>query len=368
MALPLPLPLVRSAHVITSATATGPCQLRRNILAGIHAAVGPLTVAGRVEQVDGFEPEDVQRLLTAQQQQPIVDVEPSHVADPSMRALLRSLHLRQISNALKHVLALRKIAAAGAESGAAPRFALVLEDDAAFGDTMPEALARAARDAPADADIVFLGLPSGRAAAPGFASPALFDDPLAVFGSHALPACESYLVTPAGAARIAAGFMPIRFATPTQLTYLARGGLFRAYVAVPNAFVDSSKLGVVVSSVETNNQLLWNQPYCRADALVRGNAPPADVPCEPPLPPGTEPTYQAVYDALWEQQPFKTHPDVLVLHAEHLARTGRVDEALDAFARALQAFEAGGCVVNSTSAFLARYMALHGRRQEADVV
>jgi hypothetical protein len=334
--------LVLAAYVVTSAVATGADPQRKKLLAAIHGGVAPLSATGRVEQIDNFEPDDVQRLLAVPQQQPLVDVDASHVDDEGMRPAVRNLHVRQISNSLKHVLALRK---AGALDAAGGGFALVLEDDAAFGDTAHEAIARAVRDAPPDADLIFLGLPSARTPGAGMASPALFDNPLDVFRNHVFPCCESYLVKPAAAARIAAAYMPIRFPTACQLTYLARRRVFQPYAVVPNAFVDASKLGLTPSSLDANNQLLWNQAYCRCDVLVRQ--------------PGYDPL---AYEELWQQQPFKDHPDVLALHAQHLEATGKLDDAQAACARALELYERHGCLLVG-SEFLKRYMALFGRKQ-----
>lgn len=334
--------LVGAAYVVKSETVD---PQRKELLSLIHRHVAPLSATGRVEEIECFEPDDVARLLTVQQQQPIVDVNPANMEDEAMRHAMKSLHVRQLSNSLKHVLALRK---AGALLGGSQRFALILEDDAAFGNTMVEAVTRAVRDAPADADLVFLGQPSSRQCEPGVQSPALFDEPLEVFKNHVFPCCESYLVTPEAAARIAAAYMPIRFPTACQLTYLARKGVFRPYAVVPNAFVDASKLGVTTSMLEANNQLLWNQTYCRADLMLSA--------------PGSYDPKQ--YDELWRQQPFKDHPDALVMHARHLERRGDFKGAMDAYARALEGFEKDGCIVNSTSQWLKSYMALFARAQD----
>jgi hypothetical protein len=353
-----PVPPLLAAHLVTSPEVSG---RRQPLIAALHHAVAPLTMTGRLEPVLGFEQDAVKAALSAPQQTPpLVDLDATHMDDVSMRPLVHSLHVRQISNTFKHAEALRLIAAlpVPAQQGPGvpphPRFGLVLEDDAVFSATMVQALTRAARDAPADADLVFLGLPSTRTIPPE-EDRSEFDDPLSLYANHVIPACESYLVTPAAAGRIAALLFPLRLNTTGQLTYILRkGAAAKAYVAVPNAFVDGSKIGIVTSSVDGNNQLLWNQAYCRMDAILR------QVPKDGAY---TE-AMQAQFEAVWEnEQQFKEHPDVLVLRADHLARSGRRREAEDTYERALGLYDRDACVVNNGSEFLKRYMAIFGEEE-----
>ena len=334
--------ILLGAHVIVSRETA---DMRRHVLTLLDQGVAPMTLDGRLERVEGDDPDDVKAKLAGAPSGMLVDLEAKNVQDEHMRPLLRGLHLRQVSNALKHLAALRRVAAAATKPGG-PRFAMVVEDDALFGDQMSDAVFRATRDAPADADVVFLGLPSTRRP-PTLDEPAAFDDPLQLFASHVLPACDSYLVTPAGAAKLAARFLPIRFATSAQLTMLMRAGAFKAYVAVPNAFVDGSKVGVVTSSLNPNNQLLWNNPYCRAEAIVRKR------------PYG--PAEQAQFEAAWGEQMFKEHPDATVLRADHLLASERYQEAAAAYKQALEMYDRMGCVVNNASDWLRRYMGVYGK-------
>lgn len=340
---------VATAHVIVSTEVAGS---RAPLLAQMEGAIPKLAATGRLDRVTEFEPTQVRLLLQApaQAQTPIVDIDVKKLEDEKLRPLMRSMHLRGLSNGMKHLDALRRISQQ--EDDGLLRFSLVVEDDVLFGEGMPAAVAAAAASAPEDADIVFLGLPSSRPSMPT-GGQAVFDDPLEVFKDHLLPSCDSYLVTVAGARKLVAAFLPCRFPAAGQLTYLFRKGVAKAYLAVPNAFVDGSKVGIVTSSIETNNRLLWNQGYCQMDALVRGQ-PSQEYTAEA----------QATFEALWESQPFKEHPDMIVLHADHHLRSGRVAEAKDAFAKALALYERDGCITNQGSDWLTRYMNLHGLLQQ----
>lgn len=319
---------------------------RTRLVEQIDAKVAPLAMSGRVERVIADDPAEVKVKLESPTATTIVDLEAKNLSDEQMRPLVANMHLRQVSNALKHLAALRAVSALAAVEGTdVPRFSLVLEDDALFGDQMTDVIAGVAAGAPSDADVVFLGLPSTRQAPPR-GSPPVFDDPLQLFKDHVVPACESYMVTPAGAAKIVAGFLPIRFCANAQLTYLLRSGAAKAYVSVPNAFVDGSKVGVVTSSLNPNNQLAWNQAYAQLDALIRRT-------------PGSyAETQRAQFDAFWSQNAFKEHPDSLVLLGDHHRKLGEVAASEAAYDRALAAYDRDGCIVNNNSDFLRRWMSL----------
>ena len=337
---------LRAAHLLVSAETR---SQRQQLVSSLETALAPLTLTGCVERVGLHDPSE---LIASGQLGSLIDTNASNLDDEQMRPLVRSLHVRQLSNALKHLEALKRVAAlppVGAE-----RFALVVEDDAVFGDSMVDALRHAAADAPSDAGLVFVGLPSTRLPEPG-STKSLFDDPLTLFPGNVLPACESYLVTHEAAKRLIDAFLPVRMPTNSQLAYLLRRELrlaasssFKAYVAVPNAFADGSKVGVATSSIEVNNQLVWNQVYCLVSELLRsGRVDKAQL--------------KKDFDELWQKQPFKDHPDCIVQLADQLNSIGRYGEAQDAYERALGVYTTQNCVVNTNSDFMRRYMATYGK-------
>lgn len=342
-------PPLASAHIITSDATR---KKRDALIGALEGSLGK--IASKVSMVyddttHALEAETIPGLLaTWQGSTPIAELDPKKVPDASMMQLSTPLHVRSISNAMKHREALLAIAK-GYESSSGQRFALVVEDDAVFSEEqMMDAVQRATRSAPEDADVIFLGLPSKRPPLPSSGSKegnAEFDDVIDLVTTQVLPACDSYLVACSAADRIASGFLPIRFSTNVQWTFLIRSGVVRkAYIAVPNAFVDGSKLGVFASSIQTNNQLIWNQGYCRMMSLVHG-----------PDPEG--------FEELWNQQTamLQNHPDAQVLLGDYYARVGKAEDAKEAYGRALAAYETEGCLVNNTSEFMKRYMSIYGK-------
>jgi hypothetical protein len=326
-----------SVHMIHSPRLAA---LRKESMRLISERLAPLSAAGKVDVVSANEPESI-----VSQVSKLADVNASHVEDAGFRAHIRNMHIRQLSNALKHRAALETAleAMSGSGPGSRFRFSLIVEDDALFSDNVARLIKQTVRDAPPDSDIVFLGLPSKNAPTDGVST---FDDAIETF--ELLPACDAYLVSLEGARKLLADFLPVRFCTNVHLTYLARKNGIRSYVAVPNVFVDGSKLGVFTSSLDPNNRLIWNRDFCRLEALVRAK----------------EPVPDGEFEAAWASQPFKEHPNVVALRAEHLARAGKHRDAEELFATALDAFDRGEGIVSNASDFLRRYISLYAHLQQ----
>lgn len=330
-----PTPIVNSAYVLVSKEVAAS---RKQLLEVIDQNISKIVETGKVERIDAMEPDQVRVLLGEIKN--LVDVDPKNLPEENMRPMVRPLHIRQVSNGLKHQEALKRIASGPKGS---QRFSLVLEDDVLFGEGMAATLSVVAASAPQDADMIFLGLPSTRQQAPSTGA-AAFDDPMEIFKNHVLPACDSYLITQAGAAKLAEGFTPLRFSAAGQLTYLLRKGFVKSYISIPNTFVDGSKVGVVTSSLETNNLLLWNNAFCQMDAIVRRT--PGEYTEE----------MKTKFQGQWDANPFKNNPDVLVLHADHMARSGKVKESQESYAKALEIYEQDGSIINQSSEWIRRYM------------
>lgn len=344
--------LVRSVHVLHSPEAA-PAK-RAEQMALLEARLLPLTGEG-VTRVLAHEPSEM-----ATRASELADLGTEHAGNPTtgarpwphpacdaaleaFRGMVRQISVRQLSNAMKHRDAMVGIAAEKGDAG--PRFALVVEDDALCNDTLTTALSAATHYAPADADLVFLGLPSPLR--PPNVGGAVFDVTLERFS--ALPAVESYLVTPAAAERLAAAFLPVRFATHLHLTYLVRLLGLRVYHAVPNVFVDGSKVGALTSTLDSNNRLLWCQGYCQAEALVREKGAALSMEELGPL-------LAAVPDP--------NHPDVHALRAAAWVAKGRPREAQASFSQAYEGYERDRCPMDISSLFLKAYMAVHRDLQD----
>lgn len=283
----------------------------------------------------------------------LVDFNADAIKDqPDLAPEVRTMHVNQLSCALKHAAALSRVASSAASKGG---YHVVLEDDCLFTDGLCEQLQRALQRVPTDYDIVFLGLPTPNAIADDLKAP---DAPAVVFDELAktfptLPSCEAYLVNPYAAMRMASAFAPIRLPANLQLTLALRRGSLKAYLAAPNLFVDGSKLGVYVSQQEPNNRLAWNEQFVKLEALVNG-----------PLP-STPEALQAAQEFVDKLQ-FRTHPDILRLLGRLQVRLQNYKEAEVIFSQVFSILSGEKCVMNQQSQFLRDYMSLH-KHLQADI-
>lgn len=327
---------IRAAYILHSPTLANRSQHVKHL----ESMLG--SVCCTVNRVTENEASEVLPLVSS-----LVDLDPSKVDDASMRPFVKNMQIRQLSNAMKHARALQLIANDAVDDVAASQaFRIVLEDDSMFGDQASQILRDVCSNAPDDADLIFLSLPSPRQRpAQGIA----FDNVFNVF--NILPACDAYLIRPKAAKRLRAAFMPVRMATTPHLTHLIKTLGIYSYISVPNAFVDGSKLGAFACSVDANSKLLWNQHYCKMDVLLKSSA-------------DYNAAVQSQFDQLLNEQHFGTHPDVLALVAKHHERSGRFKEAQEAYARAIAAYDSNGCIINNTSEVFRNYLALFGRLQD----
>lgn len=333
-----------AAYVLHSPSVTSNRAAHANALA---ARVRPLVApGGPVEKVTYGEPRDIAHDVGR-----LADLDPTHMPDPAWRPHMRNMHVRQLSCALKHLEALRSVAALEEKDG----YALILEDDCLCGDEMEDAIRAVIDAAPSDTGVIMLGLPSPAGTRASPKSP-IFIDADNVLKGAPLPACDSYLVRPAAASALAAAWLPVRLPANLQLARLAGGqstatasAAGRLVVCAPNVFVDGSKLGAFVCSVDATSKLVWNQLFCQCELLLAGER--------------YGPGEAAEYERLAAQQPFLGHPDVLAQRATHLERLGRHAEAEAAYNKALNTYDGVGALITGASAVLRGCMRVHRHLQ-----
>ncbi len=166
--------------------------------------------------------------------------------------LRTNMHLYQLSCAMNHVEALRRVAEMR-EDGVG----VILEDDVEFDpSTCHERLADVVREVRGKEELCFLGLP----AAGDEAGRRDFWEVFRMFP----PSVESYVVTPKAARAILKHALPIRYAFHVHLGYTlqkCRDGPLAVTIACPGLFVDGSKAGSCLSSVLPNNPLVYSGDY-----------------------------------------------------------------------------------------------------------
>lgn len=244
-------------------------------------------------------------------------------------AFLRPLKLAQVTNIVKHMHALQ-----AAANGQDADITLVLEDDVAFKDTVVEDLATAISNF--KGGLTFLGTP------PMMQPAALGVQPFSQVYKVA-PCCDSYLVDRATATRLLKEMVPIRFPTNIQLSYAIACSGIEATIAVPNVFVDGSKLGLYLSSVDANSKMVFNEAFVRAAQSLDS------LDFDPSIFESIEP---------------KWHPELLHLRAQHETKKANYEGARALYEQAVSLYDAHGGIIDNSSELLRNFMRLFRHLQQ----
>ena len=303
--------------------------------------------------IESHDPVDID--LTSIQQ--YVDLKPTGIA--AFDQLIKGLHIRQFSNALKHVDAWTHIADEKTRAHISAHdnvMYLVLEDDVVFADSVDEKLHAILdkmylKDKSTPWDINFLGFPQ-----------IVKDEEEAKQLQHEnvrvapveslfrlLPEVSSYLVKDSIVAkRVKEAFFPCRFPTHIQISflwYILKD--LKLTMTTPNIFVDGTKFGVYLSSIEANNKLFLNNDYNQIHSLVSK---------------GGE-NVQEIRDKM-EKIKFNNHPDFQTLNAIFEMKNGNYEKAKELFAYCHKMYVENNCVLNSESTFLIDYARVFRHFQE----
>lgn len=333
--------------------------------------------------IDTFEPSDLIEISKKNLLQSFVDVTPSspeHLAmmpidelqpngrpgpplHPAFHALHNStnmLYAKQASNALKHFAAIKMIHESDDDD---TLYHLVLEDDVIYSNTFDKELDAVISSAPFDWEMMFLGLPITRSASSNTNTPStrerdngesvLSFEKLEDFYKQSkvssLMACDSYLLRPVGAQKLASNYLPVRFPAHIHMSWRIGGYVngissppyIRCYNAFPNVFLDGSKVGVFSSTLTRNNRLLWNKAYINAASIIKNTNKPL-----------TEDQKALFERTIISMGRLNQSPDVQALVGNYLATVGRYKEAEKCMSNALLNFKNNGAILDKHSDFL----------------
>ena len=253
------------------------------------------------------------------------------IADPALQHFnkhLRNLHVRNLSNARKHLSALETVASSPDDDAVF----LVLEDDAIPCANWLADLPAVCSSLPAGYGIVSLGIPGQEG------------EPFRPLEKDALPVCDSYVVSKKTAAAMSAAFFPVRYATNVQLSYLAQSLGHPVHVSQRAIFLDGTKFGGFISVLTPNNRLALNGVFMdtwRAVTLTSNR------------------TELRAAIAVIQASPYAEHPDFIYLTAmATMKRDGR-EAAEPLFRKALEVYEANAALLTSESSFLRDYINIY---------
>jgi len=291
-------------------------------------------------QFEYIESHDISKIDNATVQK-YVDLTKGPVAS-AFDSLLKGLHIRQLSNALKHYEAIQKVALSDENT-----FSLIIEDDVVYSDNVVERLVKilkALENAKDSWDVNFLGLPQP-----------LNEDPESVRISPVesifkiLPDISSYVLTRKSAEKLLNVFLPVRFCTNVHLSYLylekAKDKL-KFTMTTPNVFVDGSKFGVYLSSINPNNKLILNQDYSKLHNKIHSQTQFSDQ-------------NKQEINTTFETMSFNNHPEIQCLKGMFEMKIGNYETAKEIFDKCYQTYMNNDCLLNSESEFLQVYARVH---------
>jgi len=266
-------------------------------------------------------------------------VDPSKTNIPLFDLMLKNLHIRQVSNALKHHEAYSRMEKLDDDKDAC----LVLEDDIIFSDSIESKLNEMItflQEKKDDWNINFLGLPQPVTGEN--------DGNMKLTPTNTLyrmiPEVSSYFIKPSTARILKQKWFPLRFKTNIQLSYLlltSPKDEFKVTMSLPNLFVDGTKLGVYLSTLETNNKLILNQDYNKVAAKILAKK-------------YTQNELDDIRKTL-QNAKFSNHPDFLMLSAVLEMHEGNFAESKKIFEKCFDLYTANNAILNGESLFLLYY-------------
>lgn len=248
--------------------------------------------------------------------------------------LVKSMHVKQVSQVLKHKAAYEAFLSQDTFDTL-----LVIEDDVLCGDNIDVDLTKAIDtfNNHNDIDVLFLGCPTPKA----MSEKALTIAPVIDY-FRLLPSCDSYLMKKDGANKILSNMLPIRFSLNVHLSFLLHQHNIKMYMMSPNIFVNGSKYGVYVSSIDQNNRLFMNQDYNKLIVLnSKTTYTPSDI--------------ESVKE-MANKATLREHPDFQYQFGIFFIRVGQHATAKGFFDTAYKVYTSNQCVMNNESEFLMNYM------------
>ena len=255
---------------------------------------------------------------------------------------IKNMHLFQLSSALKHYKAIQNIA----QNSKPDDINIILEDDVIYEEKMCSLLEKVFKTLPPDFDILFLGLPTNKEIKNR--NEITYQNTSEIY--KILPFNDSYIVSTEIAKKIATAFLPIKFTTNIQLSYLIELLNLKTVITVPNMFMGGSSYGVFLSTLNPNNLLLFNNDFMAArNTILR----------EAPL------TNEEIIklEELFAKSTIQQHPDFQYVKAQFLTKLKKYKEAETIYENALNIYISNNCVVNHESLFLKDYIRLHKNLQ-----
>jgi hypothetical protein len=279
-----------------------------------------------VKYIDDHDPENIDSQYVSS----VVKLEPLQTGK-IFDGLIKNLHIKQVSQVLKHFKAYELFAQSSAD------WLLVLEDDSLTSQTAGDSLEKLMSNSSlqAEYDLINLSCPIPVSIAKS--------EGLHEVGKHfrLIPTVDAYLVKKQAASKLVEAFTPIHFTQTTQLTYATDKLGLRVGMHVPNLFVNGSKLGVYLSSIDINNRLFMNPDYNKVFGITT----------KPII---TDEDMKEAINVLTDTN-FKDHPDFQYQLAILHMRRGEYGKSKELMDKVYNIYLENDCILNNESEFLLNY-------------
>jgi GR25 family glycosyltransferase involved in LPS biosynthesis len=295
----------------------------------LNTLISKLVSGFKVEIIDRYNQDDI----TTDDINATIKLE-SPKSETYFDGMVKHLHVKQVSQALKHKAALEMFIAQDVFDTM-----LVIEDDVLCSENITTELEHAIEtlNGSPDIDMLFLGCPTPKVMVENHLSVA----PILQY-FKLLPTVDSYLIKKSKAVELLACLLPIRYTIGIQYSFLASQQKIKAYMSSPNIFVNGSKYGVYVSSVDPNNKLFMNNDFNKLAAL---NSKP-------------EPLTTSEVDEVKKMSvtvQLREHPDFQYQFAVFYMNQKLYKEAKEHFDVAYKFYNENDCIINNNSDFLINY-------------
>ena len=295
---------------------------------------------GKIDIIQDFDPNDI----NSETIQKNVNYNP--VKEQNLviyNNFLKNLHIHQLSNSLKHFKVYEKIIK---ESNDDPtEINIVLEDDILYEERIFISLEKVIRQLPVSFDLIFLGLPTNVEVRNK--SDIFFQNTSEVF--KILPYCDSYIISKEAAKKLYESYMPCKFLTNIQLSYLIDKYQLKSQLVAPNIFMDGSKFGLYSSSLNPNNSLMFNGEYNALKALLSKEQ--------------LSDEEQTGINQLFKSSAIAQNPDFCYLKAQFFTKIGQYKEAQQCYEETYNKYKMLNTIINHESQFLKDYIRIYKHLQ-----
>ena len=285
---------------------------------------------GKIEVIEELDPSDITGDFTKN----VINYSALPDQTSIYNGMLKNLHVHQLSNNVKHLKAIQAISQCTDESA----INIVLEDDILYENRICLLIEKLVRSIPSDYDIVFLGMPTNKQVENQ--NELNYQDTSEVF--KVLPYCDSYVISKKAAKQLVEAYLPIKFLTNIQLSYLIEKLQLKSQLVYPNLFMDGTKVGNFVSALNPNNVVMFNNDYNIAKTLTGKDS----------LTP--EETQQL--ETVFTSSAISEHPDMGYIKAKYLEKNGRYVDARTVYEQTYEKYKKNNAIINHESAFLKDYI------------